>query len=168
MIPLAVYIFLLIQLFIVSYFDIKYKKISNYWSLINIFFFVVCLFVFPEVYPFGLKILFLPFVIFIVSFALFTMRIMGAGDSKYLTTLYLMVPLNNQEESFWLLTFSTIIIGMTIFLVNLFQNLDKIIMSFKLKDVTGIKQAFGTRFSFAPVVLLAWIWFGWLYRAKIF
>lgn len=168
MIPVSVYIFLFIQLVFISYFDIKYKKISNKWSLINIVFFIICLIAFPKVYPISLKILFIPFVIFIVSFALFTMKIMGAGDSKYLTVFYLMVPVVNQEESFWILTVVTIIVGVAIFLYNLIKNLGKIIEAFKQSDINGIKVVFGTRFSFAPIVLIAWVWFGWVNRLKIF
>ena len=34
---LTIVIFFLIELLVVSYLDFKYKKISNYWILLNLF-----------------------------------------------------------------------------------------------------------------------------------
>ena len=136
--------------------------------MINLIFFIICLFVFPDSYPLEFSSFFIPLVIFIVSFILFALKVMGAGDSKYLTTFYLMVPVAGQEDSFWYLTVSTIAIGGIFFLVNISRNIDKIIMSFKTANMHGIKQIFGTRFSFAPVVLVAWVWFGWVNKKILF
>ena len=33
--------------------------------------------------------------------------------------------------------------------------------AFKKRDINKVKQVFGTKFTYAPVILLAWIWLGW-------
>lgn len=163
MIPLTVFIFVSIQLLVVSYMDIKYKLISNIWSIINIFFFCVLTFVFPHEYKFQFKVIIFPFVFIVVGFTLFILRIMGGGDAKYLATLYLLVPINYQNEVLYYLLSSTIIIGSSLFILNLLKNLDELIKCFSIGDFKKIKTMFGQKFTFAPVIFISWMWYGTKY-----
>jgi prepilin peptidase CpaA len=88
-------------------------------------------------------------------------HIMGGGDSKYLSSLYILVPLNMQETVFTYLLYATILVGSTLLLFNILKNLDIIIIHFKMRDIAGIKKIFGKKFTYAPVIFIAWMWFGW-------
>lgn len=161
MLPLVVYVFIAIQLLVVAYIDFKTKKISNVWALINIIFFFVLSWLFPDIYQWSFQLLFIPLAFLVVGFVLFLMNIMGGGDSKYLSALYLLIPVNLQETTFLYLLYSTILVGSTLLLFNTLKHLDNIIVHYKMRDIAGIKRIYGQRFTYAPVVFIAWMWFGW-------
>ena len=92
---------------------------------------------------------------------LFVLNIMGGGDSKYLSSLYLLVPLDFQESTFHYLLYATILVGSTLLLFNLLKNFDIIVVYSRTKDIAGIKRIFGKKFTYAPVIFIAWMWFGW-------
>lgn len=161
MLPIVVYIFVSIQLLFVAYIDFKTQKIANMWMIINFLFFCLLSLVFPTVYVWSIQVLVFPLAFLFVGFALYVMNIMGGGDSKYLSSLYLLVPLNLQETVFIYLLYATVLVGSTLLLFNLLKNLDIIIIHFKMKDIAGIKKIFGTKFTYAPVIFIAWMWFGW-------
>ena len=111
-------------------------------------------------FPFEFQALIIPVATIIVGFFLFLAHIMGAGDSKYLASLFLLLPWALQLKFFENVLLSTILVG-GILLVT------KVIMSFnKLKGYAlslyfkGILQEIRSRFSYAPVLLLAWLLLG--------
>ena len=161
MLPIVVYLFISIQLLFVAYIDFKTKKISNVWMLINFIFFIVLTFVFPQSYDWSIQVFIFPMAFLFVGFSLFMLNIMGGGDSKYLSSLYLLVPLEHQESTFVYLLYATILVGSTLLLFNILKNLDIIILHFRMRDIAGIKKIFGTKFTYAPVIFIAWMWFGW-------
>lgn len=161
MLPVVVYIFIAIQLLVVAYIDFKTKKISNVWMLINGIFFLVLTWLFPDLYRWSLQLFVIPLAFLVVGFMLFLMNIMGGGDSKYLSALYLLIPLELQETTFIYLLYSTILVGSTLLLFNTLKNLDYIIVLYKMRDITNIKRIYGQRFTYAPVIFIAWMWFGW-------
>ncbi len=161
MLPIVVYIFVSIQLLFVAYIDFKTQKIANMWVLINFLFFCLLSAIFPTLYIWSVQVFIFPLAFLFVGFALYMMNIMGGGDSKYLSSLYLLVPLEMQESVFTYLLYATILVGSTLLLFNLLKNLDIIIIHFKMKDIAGIKKIFGTKFTYAPVIFIAWMWFGW-------
>ena len=161
MLPIVVYIFISIQLLFVAYIDFKTQKIANMWMIINFIFFCLLSVVFPTIYLWSIHALIFPLAFLFVGFALYVMNIMGGGDSKYLSSLYLLVPLNLQETVFTYLLYATILVGSTLLLFNLLKNLDIIIIHFKMRDIAGIKKIFGKKFTYAPVIFIAWMWFGW-------
>ncbi len=162
MIPMVVFIFLSVQLLVVAYTDFKTKIISNIWLLINFIFFCLLGYIFPQQYNWHLNTFVFSIVFLIVGILLFWMNIMGGGDSKYLSSFYLLVPVAYQDTVFLYLLYTTILVGSSLFLLNALQNLDKIILLFKLQDLAGIKKIFGSRFTYAPVIFIAWMWFGWV------
>ena len=161
MLPIVVYLFISIQLLFVAYIDFKTKKISNVWMLINFIFFIVLTFVFPQSYDWSIQVFIFPMAFLFVGFSLFMLNIMGGGDSKYLSSLYLLVPLEHQESTFVYLLYATILVGSTLLLFNILKNLDIIILHFRMRDIAGIKRIFGKKFTYAPVIFIAWMWFGW-------
>jgi prepilin peptidase CpaA len=166
--PISVFIFLFMQLILVAYGDIKTKKIPNYWALINISIFALLTFLFPEQYRWEMKTFIFPIAFFFVGFVLFLLKIMGGGDSKYLVSFYLLTPVDLHESAFLCLLFSTIIVGLFLLIMNALNNFEKILTAIKYMDTIAIKQIFGTKFSYAPVILISWMWFGLENRGSMF
>ena len=166
MIPLPIYLFVLIELVIVAYGDIKTNKIPNYWSLLNIATFLVLLWVAPDHYFFEFQTFIFSVAFLVVGFALFLLKIMGGGDSKFLFTFFLLLPVSIHEATFYHLLLSTVIIGGFFFLQNALKNFRTIFDAFLAYDLQTVKNCFGTKFSYAPVILVAWLWMGWTLKDK--
>ncbi|MBT3235453.1 MAG: hypothetical protein HN353_05855 [Bdellovibrionales bacterium] len=164
----AIYLYLLVELTIVSYIDFSLKKIHNWWPLINIALFIFLTFFLPADYRFSIQTLFFSFAWLIVGFTFFLARIMGAGDSKYLFSFYLLVPQGLQESAFTCLLYSTITVGSSLFIINAINNMDRLLIAFRLRDIGMVKGVFGKKFAFAPVILLSWVWFGWINLKVLF
>lgn len=149
---------LLIELLIVSYIDLRTRKISNLWSLLNIVIFIgICAFSgeWPEwshfIFPAGM---------IVVGFILYVFHIMGAGDSKYLGALFLVVPTPFHMLLMEKLLTVTIFVGSILLIMKFVKRAAKIkayLMTFYLK---GLQAEIHSRFSYAPVILVAWILFG--------
>ncbi len=167
MMPLLVFIFIAIQLLFVAYIDFKTTKISNMWVFINSFFFLVLTFVYPQIYFFKLSVLMFSLAFLFVGFGLFVMNVMGGGDSKYLASIYLLVPQPFQETVFLYLLYTTVIVGSSLLLFNAIKNFDNIILLGRIGDISGIKKIFGKKFTYAPVIFIAWMWFGWQNRMML-
>lgn len=164
MIPISIYIGILLQLIIVSWKDISTRKISNLWVIANIIIFGALLFIFPEHYILKWQTFLYSVVFLVIGFILFLLNIMGGGDSKYLFSFFLLVPLKLQEHAFYYLLISTVVTGTMFFLMNLITNFSKLVVYFKNKDIQGVKSCFGSKFAFAPVILLSWVSVGILLR----
>lgn len=160
MIPWPIYTFIFLELICVTYVDVKYKKISNLWSILNIGLAVVLFILFPDIYIFGIETFLFTIVIPLVGFLLFVLNIMGGGDSKFLATFFLIIPTATQDITFYFLLLSTIIVGIIFFLKNVVDQRTRIFNSIMSRDVEGIKLSFGTKFAFAPVILLTWFLIG--------
>ncbi|MBI2521628.1 MAG: prepilin peptidase [Bdellovibrio sp.] len=160
MIPLSVYLFLLIELVAVAYIDILSKKIPNVWSILNLAFFVLFIFLMPEEYQLRLTTFFYSLSFLFVGFVLYLLKIMGPGDSKFLFSFYLLVPASIHEKVFLCLIYATILIGSFFFIRTIIRNLDKMKQALILKNATLLRKAFGKKFAYAPVMLVSWIWFG--------
>lgn len=159
-----VYLIILIELIFVGYFDFKYKKISNRWSVFNLILFIAFVFTLPELYQFSWQAMFFPLVFFVITFFLYLARIMGAGDSKFLFTFYMIIPAQYQESVFLYQAYLTIAIGGSLLIFNTAKNFDKLKLAFIYHDLSLVKNVYGKKFAYAPVILGAWIWFG-VYRA---
>ena len=160
-IPPAVYWLVVVELMAVAWGDIRTKTIPNAWSILNLIWFVILLLLWPEHYPLAWGTLLYSVVFLVVGFILFLLRIMGGGDSKFLFSFFLLIPVALQSRALMLLLLSTVLIGGFLLLTNLGKHHEKIVAMVKSGYIKGIKQYFGTKFSFAPVILLAWLWLGW-------
>lgn len=161
MIPTTVFLFILIELIFVSVGDIRTKKIPNLWSLLNIIIFIILVFVFKDLYVVSWKTFLYPVIWIIAGFILFSLKIMGGGDSKFLSTYFLLIPLSSQDDAFYFLIISTIFIGLSVFMFNILKNWKSILDCLKTKNYKLLKQHFGTKFTFAPVIFISWVLLGW-------
>lgn len=157
---LIIFIFLLIELSLVALTDIRYRKIKNSWSLLNLVMGVSSFIFIPQHYPFIFEAFQFSLVFIIVGFLLYLMKIMGGGDSKFLATFFLVIPYNLQENFFYYLLIGTIIVGLVFFLKSVIQNRVLLFRSFVVGDIQGVKNCFGTKFAYAPVILMAWVFLG--------
>lgn len=160
--PWYAYTFVLIELLIVAWIDFKISKISNYWTIVNIVTFITLAVAFPEIYKFNIKTFFLPLAFVLAGYMLFTLNIMGAGDSKYLFSIFILIPYGTQDLALYTLIYSTVTVGMMSFFINVYQNKTKLLDAYEQKNVEMIKGVFGKKFTYAPVILLSWVWFGFL------
>lgn len=157
MLVLELYLGVLASLFIVAWVDFKTTKISNYWIILNLIVFIGLSIFSPHHHPTFSHFIY-PVVILFTGFFLFMLKVMGAGDAKYLFTLFLLLPTVLHKPFFELLVLSTCLIGCMLLIVNFLRSRDKIILAFKAQGLRGLSACFGTRFSYAPVILFAWIW----------
>lgn len=157
---LFIYAFIFVQVLLVAIHDIKYKKISNQWAVINLILFGAFIFIFPDKYSFNLQTFFYSLVFFVVGFFGFMMRIIGAGDSKYLFSLFLLTPQVWHDQTFNLLLASTMVIGGFSLFTQFIQNYEKIVTYTKSGYIAGVRECLGNKFPYAPVILMSWIWLG--------
>lgn len=159
--PLSIYIYLFAQLLIVGYIDFKIKKIHNLWAIFNLVLFCILLFIFSDYYSFSIKTFFYPLTFLFVGYGLYLLKIMGAGDSKYLFAFYFLVPVQMHEEVFLCLAYTTVFVGSFLLLFSSIRHFKELWFAIKYVDIVKLKEIFGSRFSYAPVILTSWIWFGY-------
>jgi prepilin peptidase CpaA len=155
-----IYFLILAELIVVSWIDIKIKKISNYWFLFNLIL-SLCLYLFyPLNYPWQWAALIYPVGWILVGFGLYVLGIMGAGDSKFLASLFLIIPLDHQYNMLEKILYSTMVVGVVFLAIKITKDFKKI-KAYALSSYwQGLKESIRSSFSFAPVILLAWILFG--------
>jgi len=155
-----VFLFLLIELSFVTYQDLRWKKIYNIWPLINLVFAISCYLFFPDLYHWSWEVLFFPFSVFIIGFILFLTGVVGAGDSKFIISLLCLIPVEFHLPYIENLFLSTILVGGIFFTSKIIQNWTQIFLYLQLRQVKNILNTVRSSFSFAPVILLAWIFLG--------
>ncbi|MBD64027.1 MAG: hypothetical protein CME62_02390 [Halobacteriovoraceae bacterium] len=159
-IPAHMYVFILIEVIFVTYLDIKYKKIKNFWSLLNIILAIVLFVTLPQIYILSFVSFQYSIVFIFVGFLLYLLKIMGGGDSKFLASFFLIIPYEMQDLVFFYLLISTVIIGVLFFFRNIITKRVQLVAALKQKDLQGVKSCFGTKFAYAPVILITWIFTG--------
>jgi prepilin peptidase CpaA len=154
-----IYLLILFELIIISWVDIKTKKISNIWPIINIFFCLLLFLLHPD-YLWSWQILLMPALWMIVGFVLFQFKIMGAGDSKLLASLFLLLPLEFHALLLTKIILVTLVTGSCFLLVKIIKDF-KTIKAYALTvHLQGLRKSIESNFSYAPVILLAWLWLG--------
>ncbi len=152
------YFSILVCLVAVAWIDFRTKKISNHWTLFNLISFVG-LVAFSPLHHLNLHTFIYPVLILLTGFVLFTLNVMGGGDAKYISTLFLLIPQQWHAAFLERLVISTCLIACMLIIVNISRNYSKVIKEVQLRNLKGLSSCFGTRFSYAPVVLFAWLWF---------
>lgn len=155
---LIVAAYISLQITVVAWFDFKTLKISNLWTILNFILYLLFPLLFPGIYTYELSTWFIPILFIIVGFALFKLNIMGAGDSKYLFSLFLLIPQKHHELMLLLLLQLTCAIGFILLSWRIITKWDE----FKLVFVSGVgsfKSIMGSRFTYAPVIMLSWFLF---------
>ncbi|PIP90887.1 MAG: hypothetical protein COW01_00970 [Bdellovibrionales bacterium CG12_big_fil_rev_8_21_14_0_65_38_15] len=155
---LIVAIYISMQICVVAWFDFKTLKISNLWTIFNFVLYLLFPLILPEAYTYQLSTWFIPVMFIIVGFVLFKLNIMGAGDSKYLFSLFLLIPSSLHDLMLMLLLELTCGIGLILLSWRIISKWEE----FKLIFVSGVgsfKTIMGSRFTYAPVIMLSWFWF---------
>lgn len=155
-----VFSLVLMELLVVAWIDFKTHKISNKWSLLNISLAVVLYFTLGTLYPLNWEVLFFPLGFIVIGFILYLMNIMGAGDSKFLASLFLLIPLEYHLLFFEKLVLSTIITGAFLLTYRIIRNSGKLKAYLISQYWEGVKVTLKSRFSYAPVIFMAWLILG--------
>ena len=155
-----IYSLILVELVAVSWIDIKIKKISNIWFLVNLALGIAFHFLYPDLYRWEWQLLIFPLGWIVAGFFLFVLGIMGAGDSKFLASLFLMIPLEHHTLMFEKILYSTLVVGLVMLTFKIAKDFKKIKAYAFSSYWQGFKESIRSSFSYAPVVLLAWIMLG--------
>lgn len=155
-----VYVLVLAELFLVAWIDIRKARISNYWFVINLLLALGFYIVPGQEYLWSWDVLLFPVGFIVVGFLLFLVNIMGAGDSKYLASLFLLVPLKYHYDLFERILLTTILLGLISLIMNLIKEKKKVQAFAVNRYWKGAFEAMKSRFSYAPVILIAWVSLG--------
>jgi len=155
-----IYVMTLVELSVVSWLDIKVKKISNLWPIINLLLSIGLRFIYPDLYPWECASLLFPAGWIVVGFLLFLVGIMGAGDSKFLASLFLLIPLEQHSAMFEKVLYTTLVVGLMMLIFKIAKDFKKIKAYAFSTYWVGLRESIRSSFSFAPVILLAWILLG--------
>lgn len=158
---LIVFCILLLELIIVAILDFHTKKIKNVWSLINIVISVI-FFVFLDSHILTMNTLLYPVSIFIIGYILFSLKIMGGGDVKFLSTFFLMIPLKFHENFLYILLLSIISTSVILIILKCLRNYKQVIDAIFKKRIDLILEIIFKKSwnVFAPLICLSWIMFG--------
>lgn len=157
--PTILILFICAELFTISIFDFKNRKIPNFWHLINVVLFLFFINSNPEIYSISIRTIVPSLLVIILGIILFKFKIMGAGDSKLLASLLILIPISSQSEFIESILYGTLFVAAPRFLYNCLRNWKKISMSIILKESIFIKGTFGDKIPFAPIILISWILF---------
>lgn len=156
----VIYGFITLNLVVVAFYDLKTRKIKNIWSLLNLFFGVLFLIFQKQMYEFSFQHFYYPIIFFLITFFLFWMKIMGAGDSKYLTTFFFLIPTKQHEYFLFYLLLTTCVIGLIFLFVNIINRRKMIFREIMTGKLKSVYFQLGTKIPYAPVAFIAWIWLG--------
>ena len=154
------YSIILLELSLVTIGDLRKRKIPNYWSLLNFISYSAFIFLFPEDIVFSWWVIGGSFLFLIVGFILFLGKIMGGGDAKFLSSIFLLIPLSVRGIYLDYLLYTTLIFALFFFFRNFLYNFKDIWAYMRSFHLEGAKNFFGTKFPFAPVILITWILIG--------
>lgn len=151
-------LFLLVNIVVVAAFDLKTRIISNYWSVSNLVFCLVFFFLFPDYFDRSFQHFQIPLAFFVVTFILFAMKIMGGGDSKYFSTLFLIIPTLIQMAFLHKLIILTAVVGFIFLLINIVKRRNLVKMELLTGQFKSLYFKLGSKVPYAPIAALAWIW----------
>ena len=158
----AIFAVIMVELIIVGWIDLKTCKISNRWIIINIIISAGLHVAYKDIYPFTLETLIFPLGFITVGFFLYLLNIMGAGDSKFLASLFLIIPLQYHLMFFEKLVLSTVAVGATMLVFRIMRNARTLKAYYLSRYWAGIKETLRSRFSYAPVICIAWMLMGFI------
>jgi prepilin peptidase CpaA len=155
-----VYFLIALQLLTVSLIDLKTKLISNYWHLVNIVISVGLYIFLSQEYELKWELFLLPAGFVLIGFLLFLMGIMGAGDSKYLASLSLLIPAEYHIPFFERLLWATMAVGALLVSFRVLRDFKKISAYIWSRYWQALRDLIKSEFSYAPVIFLAWLLLG--------
>jgi prepilin peptidase CpaA len=153
------YLLLLTELMIISWIDLRTKKISNLWSVLNVVLAIVA-WSMGLLSPWSYQVLFFPVGFVVIGFFLFNLGIMGAGDSKLLATLFLCLQLSYHLVYFEQLLYATLAVGFILLSLRVLKKWRDFRSLILGQHWQGLLTMIKSHFSYAPVMLLAWLLLG--------
>jgi Flp pilus assembly protein protease CpaA len=85
---------------------------------------------------------------------------MGAGDVKYITTLFLLIPRHYHEELTATMIIATILVGFILIIIRFISHGKEFVRMLSIGDFSVVNLLFGSKFSYAPVILITWLVWG--------
>jgi prepilin peptidase CpaA len=152
---ISVYVFLFLELAAVAWGDLKYRKVPNLWSLLNVAIFITLALAVPEVWLFSWNTFLWPVIIFLMGFFLYWMGIMGGGDAKFLSSTFLIIPAGDQEGFTIVLLVMTILASASLMLWRYFRRRRAAQGFFSF-----LRENWGRKYPFIPVVFTSWFFYG--------
>ena len=156
----AIFILLLLELLAVSWLDLKSRKISNLWSLVNLLLVALLVAFLPEIYPLGWELFRIPLLFFGGGYVLYLLGVMGAGDVKYLTSYFLLIPPVFHQMAFFCLLYTTMAVGLVLLVLRGAKNFDKMVLSALFREGGFLKGIWGAKVAYSPIVLVSYLWLG--------
>jgi prepilin peptidase CpaA len=156
----TIYALFIVELLWVGWIDFKTKKISNLWSMFHLLLAGLLYGLQSSTYFYSWEVFIFPIGALIIGFLLFLANVMGAGDSKFLASLFLIIPLNAQSIFLQKLILSTVITGSILLGLRILKNWPMLRAYLLSRHWKGLKEMVGSRFSYAPVIGVAWILLG--------
>lgn len=153
------FVFLLIELSLVSWLDFKYRKITNPWSAINIVLWIVSSWFW---WGFSWQALLWPAAVLFLGFMLFAVNIAGAGDVKFFSTFTLLLPPSMQGDWLFVLMYSSAAVGLLIIVKNAIKNRRSILQWMWERHTPFFSLLVGGKTILAPVAWMAWVIWGYL------
>lgn len=160
MVLALIFTLIAVELIVVGLIDIKSKKISNKWVILNIVVSVILHLTVSAFYPMTWEVFLFPLGFLVGGFILFLWNVMGAGDSKFLASLFLIIPVEYHFPYFEKLVLVTMLTGASLLTIKALKNFREMGFFLLTKYWEGIKQTIRSRFSYAPVIFIAWILLG--------
>ncbi len=158
--PLYLYSYFLVEVLVVAVNDFRTKKIKNIWSIIHVIA-AGLLFLFHDAFVFEFTFFKFPAILFGVGYILYLLKIIGAGDVKYLSTLLLLVPKKFHEEVIVQLLITTFFVGFLIVLLRVALKWKNLVLIIYTQSFFGDQASRKYKFSYAPVILITWLLWGW-------
>ena len=156
----TLFTFLLLELVAICWFDLKTRKISNRWPLLNLLFYILLLAFYPQDYPLEWEAFRPPLFFFGGGYGLYLAGVMGAGDVKYLTSYLLLIPPAFHGEALLCLLYATMFVGFVLLLIRGGKNFDKIVLSTLHREWGWLKGIWGKKIAYSPVILVSFVWLG--------
>jgi len=152
--------YLLVQTAAVAALDLKTKKISNIWPVVNVVLAIILFIALPQVYFASWAGWPLWILLVAGCVALYAKKIMGAGDVKYLFSFFLVLPPAIRGDVLMILSVVIIIVGGYWLLRKVWGQWYYLINLWSLGENQEIMRIIHGKNVFAPLVFLAWvIWF---------
>ncbi len=160
--------YLLVQTAAVAVLDLKTKKISNIWPVLNCALALILFIALPKVYFTSWQGWPLWIILVAVCVWLYAQRIMGAGDVKYLFSFFLVLPPAFRGEVLNILSLVIIVVGGYWLLKKVWGQWYYLLNLWSLGENQEILRLIHGKNVFAPLVFLAWaLWLVLHYESAI-
>ena len=159
--PPYLYSYLMIELFVVGWLDWRYLRISNFWVLLNLIVFIILAVAMPLDYFSFPRTFFYPLLFFILGFFLFSLNVMGGGDSKFLSTFFLLIPIKMHDQYLNSLIYGILICSGGLMIYHTFKNLKKLKSNLLERNFIGLFEIYKKKIPLAPIILFSWFIFGY-------